>query len=207
MKTRRQSEIERLSTEKEKDGVFTGAYAVNRLTNEKVPIWIADYVLTSYGTGAVMAVPAHDTRDFAFAKKYDLPIKVVISPPDWKGEELKEAYTEPGTMVNSGQFNGTPSYEGIKAVTKYLEQKGWGKATVSYKLRDWLISRQRYWGAPIPIIYCEKCGIVPVPEKDLPVRLPEDAEFKPTGESPLKYNEKFVNTTCPKCGGPGQTGN
>jgi leucyl-tRNA synthetase len=199
---RRQSEIERLSTEKEKDGVFTGAYAVNRLTGEKVPVWIADYVLTSYGTGAVMAVPAHDTRDFAFAKRYHLPVKVVISPPDWDGKELKEAYIGPGLMVNSARFNGMPSEEGIKAVTAYLELKGWGKGTVSYKLRDWLISRQRYWGAPIPIIYCPDCGTVPVPEKDLPVRLPEDAEFKPTGESPLKYNNKFVNTTCPGCGGP-----
>jgi leucyl-tRNA synthetase len=202
VKTRRQSDIERLSTEKEKDGVFTGAYAINRLTGDKVPIWIADYVLTSYGTGAVMAVPAHDTRDFAFAQKYNLPIKVVISPPDWDGKALKEAYTEAGLMVNSGQFNGTPNEDGIHLVTNFLEQKGWGKGTVSYKLRDWLISRQRYWGAPIPIIYCPKCGTVPVPEKDLPVKLPEDAEFKPTGESPLKYNEKFVNTICPTCGGP-----
>jgi leucyl-tRNA synthetase len=201
-KARRQSEIERLSTEKEKDGVFTGAYAINRLTGEKIPIWIADYVLTSYGTGAVMAVPAHDTRDFAFAQKYGLPIKMVISPPDWHGQELQEAYIDDGLMVNSGKFDGLPNQEGISQVTHYLEEKGWGHATVSYKLRDWLISRQRYWGAPIPIIYCEKDGIVPVPEQDLPVRLPEDAEFKPTGESPLKYNEKFVNTVCPKCGGP-----
>jgi len=168
-KTRKINEIERLSTEKEKDGVFTGAYVINRLTGDKVPVWIADYVLTSYGTGAVMAVPAHDTRDFAFARKYGLPIKVVISPPDWNGEELKEAYTEPGLMVNSKQFNGTSSQEGIMAVTAYLEQKGWGKGTISYKLRDWLISRQRYWGAPIPIIYCTKCGSVPLPDNDLPV--------------------------------------
>jgi leucyl-tRNA synthetase len=204
MQSRRQSEIERLSTEKEKDGVFIGAYCVNRLNGEKVPIWIADYVLLSYGTGAVMAVPAHDERDFAFAKKYHLPIPVVISPPDWDGKELKAAYIEPGTMVNSGQFNGLPSEKGIEAVSAFLEEKGWGRRTVSYKIRDWLISRQRYWGAPIPMVYCKKCGIVPVPEKDLPVLLPEDAEFKPTGESPLKYNEKFVNATCPKCHGPAQ---
>jgi leucyl-tRNA synthetase len=201
-KTRKQTEIERLSTEKEKDGVFIGSYCNNRLNGKKVPIYIADYVLGSYGTGAVMAVPAHDERDFAFAKKYSIPIPVVISPPDWDGGELKEAYVEPGKMVNSAQFNGTDSQKGIEAVSIHLEEKGWGKRTISYKLRDWLISRQRYWGAPIPIIHCPKCGLVAVPEKDLPVLLPEDAEFKPTGESPLKYNEKFVNTTCPKCGGP-----
>jgi leucyl-tRNA synthetase len=201
-RSRRLSEIERLSTEKEKDGVFTGAYCINRLNGDRVPIWIADYVLLSYGTGAVMAVPAHDERDFAFAKKYDLPIPVVIAPPGWKGKALKEAYIEPGTMVNSGQFDGLPSEEGIDAVSLFLEEQGWGKRTVSYRLRDWLISRQRYWGAPIPIVYCEKCGTVAVPEEDLPVLLPEDAEFKPTGESPLKYNEKFVNTTCPRCSSP-----
>jgi leucyl-tRNA synthetase len=201
-RSRRLTEIERLSAEKEKDGVFTGAYCINRLNGTKVPIWIADYVLSSYGTGAVMAVPAHDERDFAFAKKYNLSIPVVISPPEWDGKELEAAYIEPGKMVNSGRFNGLNSEKGIEAVSEYLEEKGWGKRTVSYKLRDWLISRQRYWGAPIPMIHCKKCGIVPVPEKDLPVLLPEDAEFKPTGESPLKYNEKFVNTTCPKCGSP-----
>jgi len=200
-KSRRLTEIERLSTEKEKDGVFTGAYVTNRLNGDKVPVWIADYVLPGYGTGAVMAVPAHDERDYAFAKKYNLPIRVVIAPPDWQGEELEEAYIDEGKMINSGDFDGTPNTEGITAVSKYLEEKGWGKRTVSYKLRDWLISRQRYWGAPIPMIYCEKCGIVPVPEKELPVLLPEDAEFKPTGESPLKYNNEFVNTTCHKCGG------
>jgi leucyl-tRNA synthetase len=202
IKSRRQSEIERLSTEKEKDGVFIGAYCVNRLTGTKVPIWIADYVLLSYGTGAVMAVPAHDERDFAFAKKYHLPIPVVIAPPGWDGKELAAAYIGPGTMVNSGRFNGLPSEKGIEEVSRFLEEKGWGKRTVSYKLRDWLISRQRYWGTPIPMIHCKKCGIVPVPEEDLPVLLPEDAEFKPTGESPLKYHEKFVNTTCPKCSSP-----
>jgi leucyl-tRNA synthetase len=201
-RSRRQSEIERLSAEKEKDGVFTGAYCINRLNGDKVPIWIADYVLFSYGTGAVMAVPAHDERDFAFARKYKLPIPVVIAPPGWQGKALKEAYIEPGTMVNSGQFNGLPSEEGIEKVSEFLEEKGWGKRTVSYRLRDWLVSRQRYWGAPIPMIYCKKCGTVPVPEKDLPVLLPEDAEFKPTGESPLKYNEAFVSTTCPKCSSP-----
>ena len=200
-KTRRLTEIERLSSEKEKDGVFIGAYCTNRLNDTKVPIFIADYVLGSYGTGAVMAVPAHDERDFAFAQKYGIPIPVVISPPDWDGQPLKEAYIEPGKMVNSAHFDGMDSEKGMEAVSKYLEEKGWGKRTISYKIRDWLISRQRYWGAPIPMIHCPKCGIVPVPEKDLPVLLPEDAEFRPTGESPLKLNEKFVNTTCPKCGG------
>jgi leucyl-tRNA synthetase len=316
-KSRRQSEIERLSTEKEKDGVFIGAYCENRLNGQKVPIWIGDYVLASYGTGAVMAVPAHDERDFAFALKYGIPIIPVIAPPDgiaksfafpdsmkegfeeelkkggieytsgkiggWyvtlRGEaqinqydELMKKYLKPdnwneivgspwsfffsgkdgkievleldsieaekeilkrckaiepnvrnrrtvvemlnncefyrdrlfhaelGKMIHSGQFTGNP--DGVNAVPAYLEKQGWGKRTVSYKLRDWLISRQRYWGAPIPIIYCQQCGIVPVPENDLPVLLPEDAEFKPTGESPLKYNEKFVNTICPKCHAP-----
>lgn len=198
-RSRRRTEIERLATEKEKDGVFIGTYVINRLNGERVPIWIADYVLLSYGTGAVMAVPAHDERDFAFAKKYNLPIPVVVAPPDWQGEELDEAYTEPGTMVNSGQFNGLPSQQGIETISDFLEKQGWGKRTVTYKLRDWLISRQRYWGAPIPMIYCPNCGTVPVPEQDLPVLLPEDAEFKPTGESPLKYHEQFVNTTCPRC--------
>ena len=201
-RSRRQTEVERLSTEKEKDGVFTGAYVLNRLNGEKVPIWIADYVLLSYGTGAVMGVPAHDERDFAFAKKYNLPIRVVIAPPGWQGEELEEAYIEPGTMVNSGQFNGLPGQQGIEAVCDFLEEKGYGGRALTYRLRDWLISRQRYWGAPIPMVYCEKCGVVPVPEKDLPVLLPEDAEFKPTGESPLKYCEQFVNTTCPRCSAP-----
>jgi len=203
-KSRRLSEIERLSTEKEKDGVFIGSYCTNRLNGEKVPIWIADYVLLSYGTGVVMGVPAHDERDFLFAKKYHIPIRVVVAPPGWQGDELEEAHIEEGTLVNSGQFNGLPSKQGIEAISDFLEEKGWGKRTVSYRLRDWLISRQRYWGAPIPMVYCDKCGIVPVPEEDLPVLLPEDAEFRPTGESPLKYHEQFVNTTCPRCGGPGK---
>jgi len=201
-RSRQQTEIERLSTEREKDGVFTGAYVVNRLNGERVPVWIADYVLLSYGTGAVMAVPAHDERDFAFAKKYNLPIRVVIAPEGWSGEEMEEAYIGPGAMVNSGQFDGLPSEQGKEAISDFLEEKGWGKRAVTYKLRDWLISRQRYWGTPIPMVYCPKCGIVPVPEQDLPVLLPENAEFKPTGESPLKYCEQFVNTTCPRCSSP-----
>jgi leucyl-tRNA synthetase len=200
--SRRQTDIERLSTEKEKTGVFIGAYATNKLNGEKVPIWIADYVLLSYGTGAVMAVPAHDTRDFAFAKKYGIPIRTVIAPPGYAGGELPEAYVEPGTMVNSGQFDGMSSEQAIKAITDFAQEKGYGKHTVSYHLRDWLISRQRYWGAPIPMVYCDRCGIVPVPEKDLPVLLPPDADFKPTGESPLKYCKAFVETTCPKCQAP-----
>ncbi len=201
-RSRRRTEIERLSTEKEKDGVFIGAYAVNRLSGEKVPIWIADYVLMTYGTGAVMGVPAHDERDFAFAQKYNLSIKVVIAPPEWDGGKLEEAYIEPGIMVDSGQFSGLPNQQGIEAVSDFLEERGCGKRTTIYKLRDWLISRQRYWGAPIPMIYCPKCGIVPVPEQDLPVLLPEDAEFKPTGESPLKSCEQFFNTICPQCSAP-----
>ena len=200
--SRRESEIDRLSAEKEKEGIFIGAYAVNRLNGEKVPIWIADYVLMSYGTGAVMGVPAHDERDFAFAKKYNLPIKIVIAPADWQGGELAEAYTEPGAMVNSGRFDGLYGEQGKEAVCDLLEEKGWGRRAITYRLRDWLISRQRYWGAPIPIIYCERCGIVPVPENDLPVLLPENAEFRPTGESPLKYCEEFINTTCPHCLSP-----
>jgi len=200
-KTRRQTEIDRLTEEREKDGVFTGSYAVNKVNGDRVPIWIADYVLASYGTGIVMAVPAHDTRDFAFAKKFDLPVKVVIAPPEWSGQALNEAWVEPGTMVNSTGFDGLPNDKGLEAIADHIEKMGWGHRTITYRLRDWLISRQRYWGAPIPMVYCHACGIVPVPEKDLPVLLPENAEFRPTGESPLKYVESFVNTTCPKCGG------
>ncbi|MBI4295938.1 MAG: leucine--tRNA ligase [Chloroflexi bacterium] len=201
-RSRRETDIERLSTEKEKDGVFTGSYVTNRVNGEKVPVWIADYILLSYGTGAVMAVPAHDERDFAFASKYHLPIRTVVAPPNWRGEPLEEAYINPGIMVNSGQFTGLPSEQGKKAIAEHLQKQGWGGPTVSYKLRDWLISRQRYWGAPIPMIHCLKCGIVPVPERELPVLLPEQAEFKPTGESPLKYVDSFVNTTCPRCQSP-----
>jgi len=199
---RRQSEMERVSTEREKSGVFIGAYAINKLNGERVPIWTADYVLMSYGTGAVMAVPAHDTRDFEFAKIFGLPIKVVIAPDGWCGEDLAEAYIEPGIMVNSGQFDGLPSDQGWEAIADFMESMGYGERKTTYRLRDWLISRQRYWGAPIPIVYCDSCGMVPVPEEELPVLLPEDAEFKPTGESPLKYCTSFVNTSCPKCKRP-----
>jgi leucyl-tRNA synthetase len=201
---KRVSDIERTSTEREKTGVFTGSYVINRLNGERVPIWVTDYVLLSYGTGAVMAVPAHDQRDFEFAKKFGIPIKVVIAPDGWATEEFTEAYIEHGTMANSGQFDGMPSEQGKEAIADFLEEKGWGGRQVSYRLRDWLISRQRYWGAPIPIVYCDKCGLVPVPEEALPVPLPEDAEFRPTGESPLKYCDSFVKTTCPKCNSPAQ---
>jgi len=198
---RRQTEYERVALGREKTGVFLGSHVVNPVSGERLPIWIADYVLPTYGTGAVMAVPAHDERDLEFAKKFGLPVRTVIAPPGWMGEEFLEAYTGSGTMVNSGQFNGLPGEKGYEAICAFLEEKGWGKRTVAYRLRDWLISRQRYWGAPIPIVYCDRCGIVPVPEEDLPVLLPSDAEFRPTGESPLKYCRSFVNTTCPKCSG------
>jgi len=200
----RMTEIDRMDATREKTGVFTGAYATNPANGEEIPIYVADYVLLAYGTGAIMAVPAHDERDFEFARKYELPIRPVVAPPDWNGEELEVAYIDEGSMVNSGQFDGTPNVEGKAAVTSWLEERGVGRSAVTYRLRDWLISRQRYWGTPIPIIYCKECGTVPVPEEDLPVLLPEDAEFMPTGESPLKLHEGFRNTTCPRCGGPAQ---
>jgi leucyl-tRNA synthetase len=198
----RQTEIERMSTDKEKTGVFIGAYAINPVNGARIPIWIADYVMMTYGTGAIMAVPAHDERDFAFARKYDLPIPVVIAPPDWDGGDLEAAYTGEGVMVNSGPFDGTPSVEGVRKVTEWLSAQQTGEFAVNYRLRDWNVGRQRYWGAPIPIVYCDACGEVSVPYEDLPVVLPEDAEFMPTGESPLKYHEGFLHTTCPTCGGP-----
>lgn len=202
-KSKKKSDIDRLSLEKEKTGVFTGSYAINPANNEKIPIWIADYVILSYGTGIVMAVPAHDTRDFAFAQKYNLPVRMVISPA---GEEieLNDAYTEPGRMINSGKFNGLYSSEAIEKITDWLIEQNLGKRRTNYKIRDWLISRQRYWGAPIPIIHCSKCGIVPVPDEDLPVLLPQLDDFRPTGngESPLASVSEFVNATCPNCGGP-----
>ena len=187
-----------------KEGFFTGGYATNPATNEEVPIWIADYVLMEYGTGAVMAVPAHDQRDFEFAKTHDLPLKVVIRPPstEFRAQEMKEAFVEEGIMVNSAQFNGLKSPEALEKIGDWLEGKGLGKWKVNFKLRDWLVSRQRYWGAPIPIIYCDKCGVVPVPEKDLPVKLPTDVKFTGEGDSPLTQSKDFLNVKCPKCGGP-----
>ena len=199
---RQTSEIERLSTEKEKTGVPLGAYAVNRLSGERVPIYTADYVLTTYGTGAVMGVPAHDERDYAFARKYGLPVRMVIAPLDWDGKEPAEAHTGLGFMTNSGKYDGMTDDEGKVAIADDVEKSNWGHRSTSYRLRDWLISRQRYWGTPIPVVYCDVCGAVPVPEDQLPVLLPEDAEFKPTGESPLVEHQAFRNTTCPRCEGP-----
>ena len=198
----RMSEIDRTDVTREKTGVFTGAYALNPANGEEIPVYIADYVLMGYGTGAIMAVPAHDERDFEFAKKYGIEIRTVIAPPNYDGGNLSEAYPGEGTMVNSDGFDGTPSTDGKEEVTTWLEERGVGEATVTYRLRDWLISRQRYWGTPIPIIFCDSCGTVPVAEEDLPVLLPEDAEFRPTGESPLKLDPDFYNTECPRCGGP-----
>ncbi|HHW43902.1 MAG TPA: leucine--tRNA ligase [Desulfotomaculum sp.] len=203
-RVRNLSEIARTATDAEKEGLFTGAYCINPLNGERVPILVANYVLLEYGTGAVMGVPAHDQRDFEFARKYNLPIRVVIQPPGQAldPETMTEAYAGDGVMVNSGQFDGLPKQEGIRAVIAYLEKTGLGRGQVNYRLRDWLISRQRYWGAPIPIIYCDRCGVVPVPEEDLPVLLPRDVAFKPTGQSPLADSPAFVHTTCPRCGGP-----
>jgi leucyl-tRNA synthetase len=203
-KVQQMTEIARTSAETEKEGIFTGAYALNPLNQEKVPIWVTNYVLYEYGTGAVMGVPAHDERDFMFAQKYHLSIRFVIQSPEQEATagEMPEAYVEDGIMVNSGSFNGLTSAEGRRKVAEYLAERGAGKITVNYRLRDWLISRQRYWGAPIPIVYCEKCGALPVPEKDLPVFLPLDVEFCPTGESPLNHIPEFLHTTCPRCGGP-----
>jgi len=201
---RSQSELARTSTETEKIGLFTGAYCINPVNGEKVPVLVANYVLMEYGTGAVMGVPAHDQRDFEFARKYNLPIRVVIQPegPELNPDTMTGAYSGAGRMVNSGPFNGTPDGEGITAVIRYLEEKGLGRGLVNYRLRDWLISRQRYWGAPIPIIYCDQCGTVPVPEQDLPVMLPMDVAFTPTGRSPLEEHAGFANAVCPTCGGP-----
>jgi leucyl-tRNA synthetase len=224
---RRLADIDREAVDREKTGVFIGAHAINPVNDERIPIWIADYVLMTYGTGAIMAVPCGDQRDFEFAQRYDLPIPVVVAPKDWDGEPFSEAYVEPGTMVNSGQFDGYPTIgkysleewspelagkyglpadltsntEGVRAVTRWLQARGVGEHAVTYRLHDWLISRQRYWGTPIPMIECPSCGIVPVPYQDLPVLLPEDVQFMPTGESPLKFHKGFRYVKCPDCGG------
>ncbi len=200
------SEIDRASTERTKTGVFTGAYAINPVNNARIPIWIADYVLMSYGSGAIMAVPAHDDRDFDFATRYELPIPVVIAPPDWDGKDLDKAYLGSGKLVNSGSYDGLEWEEGFRRITADLQQRGLGETAVNYRLRDWLISRQRYWGCPIPIVHCDECGEVPVPESDLPVLLPEITNFRPDPErgSPLESIDEWVNTTCPDCGRPGR---
>jgi len=204
---RKKSDLERTDLAKEKTGVFTGAYAVNPVNGDKIPVWISDYILISYGTGAIMAVPAHDQRDFEFAKKFDLPIIQVVAKTEKLEEvELTEADAFDGYAINSGSFNGlaTPVFK--KKITEWLEKEGKGEKAVNYKLRDWIFARQRYWGEPIPLIHCEKCGTVPVPEDDLPVLLPEVDRYTPTGtgESPLAAIEEWVNTTCPSCGGPGK---
>lgn len=198
----RQDEISRTAEDTEKLGVFTGRYCVNPLTGDEIPIWLGNYVLMGYGTGAIMAVPAHDQRDFEFAKKYDLPIRQVIADPETKmpAEELDAAFEAEGVLVNSGEFSGLDSNTAKERITRYLEANNLGMFKVQYRLRDWLISRQRYWGAPIPIVICDKCGLVPVPEEELPVLLPEDVHFAPDGKSPLAQHAAFAETRCPNCG-------
>ena len=203
----RKSDLERTDLAKEKTGVFTGAYAINPVNGAKIPVWISDYVLISYGTGAIMAVPAHDERDWDFAKVFGLPIIQVVAAAGETGpfdREPAECTAADGFAVNSGKFDGLPTPEAIKRITAWLEERGIGKKAVNYKLRDWLFSRQRYWGEPIPVVHCEKCGIVPLDEKDLPLLLPEVKSYTPTGtgESPLANIPEWVNTTCPRCGGP-----
>jgi leucyl-tRNA synthetase len=209
--TRRATEIERLSTERPKTGVFIGSYAINPANGDRLPIWIADYVLGQYGTGAIMAVPASDERDWEFAHAFNLPIRVVVRPPDApddiRPEQLpgNQAYIDPGVMVNSGQFNGLGNEDAWEKIADWFEQQGIGRRRVNYRMRDWLVSRQRYWGTPIPIVYCPTDGVVPVPEDQLPVLLPEDVEFQgssATEGNPLATSASFVNTTCPICGGP-----
>ncbi len=204
--SRRKTEIERQAEGREKTGVFLGAYALNPATGERIPIWTADYVLYGYGTGAIMGVPGHDQRDFEFASRFGLPIRKVIERPgDPLPEPLERAYEEPGIMVHSGPFDGTPSEEGKAKVVAWLEERGLGQRKVTYRLRDWLISRQRYWGTPIPMVHCPRCGVVPVPEEELPVLLPdlkEVEDIRPKGKSPLEAHPEFYETTCPKCGGP-----
>lgn len=199
--TKKASDIDRMSTDRPKTGVFTGSYAKHPLTGKLVPIWMSDYVIATYGTGVVMAVPAHDERDYAFATKYDLPIQRVIkSKTTNSSEEGELPFCEAGILVNSGEFDGLTSEEGLKAIVNKLKAEDKGDFFINYRLRDWLVSRQRYWGAPIPVVHCEKCGIVPVPEKDLPVLLPYEVEFKGDGKSPLAECSAFIETTCPNCG-------
>lgn len=198
---RKMTEIERLSTERVKTGVPLGTHCINPFTGEEFPLWTADYALVEYGTGAVMAVPAHDERDFDFAKKYNLPLKVVIQNPENPSECKDAAYIDPGVLVNSNEFNGMKNEEAKKAITQKAVDGGFGEFKTQYRLRDWLISRQRYWGAPIPVVYCEKCGPQPVPEDQLPVKLPEDVDFSVKGKSPILTSKTFLETTCPCCGG------
>ncbi|HSB34948.1 MAG TPA: leucine--tRNA ligase, partial [Nitrospirota bacterium] len=199
----REDKAVRTDEKQEKEGIFTGSYAINPMNGEKVPIWVGNFVLMEYGTGAIMSVPAHDQRDFAFAKKYDLPVRVVIQNPgkDLKAEAMKQAYVEDGIMANSGVFDGLTNTAAQEKIADYVEQSGLGKRTVNWRLRDWGISRQRYWGTPIPIVYCDACGTVPVPDRDLPVRLPVDVELTGKGRSPLAESKSFRETVCPKCGG------
>jgi leucyl-tRNA synthetase len=201
---RKEDKIKRTSEDYEKEGVFTGAFCINPVTGVRMPVMLANFVLMDYGTGAVMAVPTHDQRDFEFARKYRLPMTVVIQPPgqELSPETMTAAYTEPGIMVNSGEFNGLDNETAKERIADHLQQQGIGERKVNFRLRDWGVSRQRYWGTPIPIIYCEHCGMVPVPEQDLPVILPKNVEFHPEGGSPLAACPSFVKTTCPRCGGP-----
>lgn len=202
-RVRKQNMLARADVEVEKEGIFTGRFVINPVNNRQIPLWIANYVLMEYGTGAVMAVPAHDQRDFEFAKKYNLPVKVVIDNPEERlsAQTMKQAYVDEGIMVNSAPFNGLDNRRAQEKIADFMEEKKIGRRAVHYRLRDWLISRQRYWGAPIPIVYCKNCGEVAVPEEDLPVLLPEKVEFRPHGESPLKQVKKFVQARCPKCKG------
>ncbi|MFH1061756.1 MAG: leucine--tRNA ligase [Candidatus Omnitrophota bacterium] len=205
--TSKKSKVIRVSTDLKKEGVFTGAYAINPVNNEKIPIWTADYVLMEYGTGAIMAVPTHDQRDFLFAKDHDLPMRIVISNPEnpeLTAPDLNQAYEDPGILVNSAQFNGLDNEAAKAKISDWMEQEKIGKRTIFFRLRDWLISRQRYWGTPIPVIYCDKCGVVSVPEKDLPVALPEKIAITGEGGSPLLKVKEFVNVNCPKCNAPAQ---
>ena len=202
-KVMNEDKITRTAEDTTKEGIFTGRYALNPVNEEKVQIWVTNYVLMDYGTGAVMAVPAHDQRDFEFAKKYEIPIKLVIQNPEKSLvlEEMTEAYIEPGILVNSAQFDGMESVSSQNSITDWMTQQKTGKHTITYRLRDWGISRQRYWGTPIPIVYCDNCGIVLVPDDDLPVKLPEKVQLGKTTQNPLLSVTEWVNTTCPKCGG------